>query len=82
MKEQEKILEDIQKEHDVVVKDKEEVTRLYIEASKKDVGSPEAPKDADEKPTELVNSLAVLTGVAVGKYRVLTPEEIKYLKSL
>ena len=23
-----------------------------------------------------------LTGVAVGKYRVLTPEEIKYLKSL
>ena len=58
VKDFEKNLDSIQEEYDNVVKDKEEVTKLYIEVSKKDVGSKDAPKEDDEEPVTDLEDIA------------------------
>ena len=54
----EKNLDDINEEHNKVVKEKEEVTQLYIEASKKDTGSATPPEDEDGKEPKSLEEIA------------------------
>ena len=54
----EKSLDEMNEEHNRVVKEKEEVTQLYIEASKKDVGSKDSPEDEDKQEATSLEDIA------------------------
>lgn len=54
----EKQIDEVVSEHGKVVKEKEEVTQLYIEASKKDIGSKDEPEDESKEQVTSLEDIA------------------------